>query len=101
MGAALVGNNFSPKFHANSIKIFISHEKEIVTRRGPKFTKHQNLVGSQTESVSQEWEHVFFKRSGRGPQSLQPTRKRPVFMFMLARPTRASRAGEQAQELGR
>ena len=26
-----------------------------VTRCGPKFTKHQNLVDSWTESVSQEW----------------------------------------------
>ena len=25
---------------ANSIEIFISHEKKKVTRRGPKFTKH-------------------------------------------------------------
>ena len=33
------------------------------------------------------------------PQRLPPTRKRPV--FVLARPTRASRAGERPQELGR
>ena len=45
MGAALF---------CNSIQNFILHEK-IVTYRGRKFTKHQNLVDSWTESISQEW----------------------------------------------
>ena len=62
---------------ATSIKNFISHEtkKWLVTASHknwwlnhipgchcPKFTKHQNLFDSWTESVSQEWKHVFLKR---------------------------------------
>ena len=41
---------------------------------------------------------IFLKRAGRGPQRLPPTRKRHV--FVLARPTHASRAGARPQELG-
>ena len=44
------------QYIANSIENFVSHEKK-VTRRGPKFTKHHNLVDSWTESVptSRNW----------------------------------------------
>ena len=63
MGAALVGNSFS-QIPSNFIQggggggggsgsDFALKKK--VTRRGPKFTKHWNLVDSWTESVSQVW----------------------------------------------
>ena len=49
-GAALIGNNFS--LISSKFPRFISHEKK---SDGPKSTKHENLVDSWTESVSQEW----------------------------------------------
>ena len=50
MGAALVGNNYSPIPGIPS-KFLFHMKKEKVTRRCPKFTKHWNLVDSWTESV--------------------------------------------------
>ena len=41
MGEALEGNSFSP-----IPSKFSFHMKKKVTRRGPKFTKHLNLVDS-------------------------------------------------------
>ena len=80
---------------ANSIEVFIANEEKKLTRDGPKFTKHQNLFDSRTEtvteSVSQKWWHVFLKRACRAPQRL--ARRLP--------PTwkRLSCAGARPQEL--
>ena len=71
------------------------HEKKL-TRRGQISTKHENLVDSRTESVSQEWKQVFLKRACQ--QRLQPTRKR--FVFFLACPNRRSCAWAWSQGLG-
>ena len=72
--------------------------KQKVTRHGPKFKKHSILFHSQTDSVSQEWKHVFLKRACRGQQRLPPTWKRPV--FVLARQTSPSIAGTLPTPLG-
>ena len=51
MGAALIGNNFSP------IPLKISfHVRKKMTRSAPIFTKHLNLFDRRIESVSQDSE---------------------------------------------
>ena len=89
MGAALVGNNFSPIPSKISFQM-----KKKVTRRGPISTKHPNPL---TVELSQ------YRKSGTlvacFPQASRSRAARPV--FVLARPTRPSCAGARPQELGR
>ena len=106
VGAALVGNNSealvgnnsnnSRQFHfrwnwrevgfgrqqllAHSIEKPSFHMKKKSDSSRPDIYKALNLFDCQTESASQEWQHVFLERAGRGPQRLPPTRERPVFV---------------------
>ena len=96
MGAALVGNNFSPilwSFH------FIWKKKSDSTR--PEIYKALNLICSWTESVSQNGS-MF---SSSEPVAVRSKLETPCVCelpeIVLACPTRASRTGEQPQELGR
>ena len=49
MSTALLGNNFLP------IPLNIYFTLKRVTSLGPKFTKHENIFDSPTESVLQDW----------------------------------------------
>ena len=96
MGAALVGNNFSPIPSKSSF-----HMKQKMNCRCPISTKANKALKpfwlSNKVSIAKVVAH-FLKRASRGQQLLPPTRKRPI--FVLARPTHASRAGAGPQELG-
>ena len=89
MGAALVGNNFSPI--PSKISFRMKKKKTCRTVAARNLQGIKTFFDSWTESVSQEWSHVFLKGAGSCPQRLPQTRKSPV--FMLARPTRPSCAG--------
>ena len=91
MGAALFGNKISP---IPSKISFHMKKKWLLAAQN----LHLNPFDSGSESVSQEWQHVFLKRACRGPQRMPQTRKRSV--FVLARPTSQSCAWPRLQVLG-
>ena len=102
MGTALVGNNLSPSpsnflFHMKnkwlvtaqnlqSIKTLLTLEPSQYCKIGSKFSSSAAASRSRPAATASAADHC-------------QTRKRPV--FVLARPTHASRAGERPQELGR
>ena len=70
-----------PQFLANFNENFISHDKKNDLTESTRhkvmaqnFQSIKNIFDFRTESVSQEWLHVFLKRAGRCQQRLQSTR---------------------------
>ena len=96
MGAALVGNNFQ---QIPMEALFPMKKKSVVTARYPQRIKSfLTLELSRCRKSGSTFSPSEPVPATRCPQRLPPTRKRPV--FVLARPTRASRAGARPQELG-
>ena len=74
---------------ANSTKKFISHDKKCDLSPSD-ICKAKKLFDSWNETVSQEWQHVFFTLAFCCQQRLLQTRKHPV--FDLTRPYASGRA---------
>ena len=93
MGAALVGNNFSPipsKFSFHMKKKSDSSRPEIYKALKPYWLLNWFSIARVVA--------CFPQASRSRPSATAADSKRPV--FVLARPTRASRAWERPQELG-
>ena len=87
---------------ANSIEIFISHEKItwlVAARNLQSIKTSLNLGLSQYRKSGSMFSSSEPLLPAATAAAVLPTRKRPV--FVLASPTRASRAGERPQKLGR
>ena len=63
MDAAFVGNNFSPI--PSKISFQIKKRRLVAARYNDDTYKALNSIWLSTESVSQEWRHVFLKRACR------------------------------------
>ena len=86
-------------FCANSIEISYHLKKKKLLVMARNLQSIKTLPALEPSQYRKSDSMFFLKRAGRCLQRLQPTWKRSV--FVLARPTSASRAREQPQELGR
>ena len=97
MGAALVGNTFSPI--PSKISFHVKKKWLVPARNLQSIKTLLTVKPSRYRKTRQEWYHVFLKRACRGQQRLPPTRKRPVYARPSDRPKQSWRAAPRAWPL--